>query len=362
MPPENDQTTNTAAPADTSAGQNTSAGSTGTTAPGDTSSQGTAPAGADATTKAPEAPKSALEAALRVMDKDRAAAETKAATDTTTGTDKTPPATDTKQDGQQSSDGRLTNDEWKALPPKVQSRFNAIYKEAKTFETRLKSAEPKAQIVDDLQKWAGENGVSSDEYAYSLQFIAAVKNDPAQAWKMIQPLLADLRKHVGEELPDDLAAEVTAGTISRERAQELAATRAEQTRLREQGERRTQQDAESQQRAAVTQQINQHTAAISGYESQWKASDPDYALKQPRVWERMVVLMNEQGKPTSSQAAVALLKQAREDVEKWMGGFIPKPKPKEGLPAGGANPQTQGAPKSALDAAKRAVQATRAAA
>jgi hypothetical protein len=255
-----------------------------------------------------------------------------------------PPAPRNRTRQQPAGDGRLTNDEFKALPPKVQARFNAIYKEAKTFETRLKAAEPKAQIVDDLQKWASENSVSKEEYAYSLEFIAAVKNDPARAWKMVQPLLADLRKHVGEELPEDLASEVTAGTISRERAQELAATRAEQARLHAQGERRTQQDAAAQERHAVEQQISDHTTAISNYETQWKASDPDYSKKSGQVWARMVVLMNEQGKPASSQAAVALLKQAREDVEKWMSGFVPKPKPKEGLPAGNAT-QTQGLPK-----------------
>jgi hypothetical protein len=359
MPPENDQPSSTATPADASTGQNTPAGSTGTPPPADTPSQGAASARGEATAKANEAPKSALEAVKAVMAKDRAsAADSATASQAAASTDKTPAAGTEKSDAQQpAGDGRLTNDEFKALPPKAQARFNAMYKEAKTFETRLKAAEPKAQIVDDLQKWASENSVSQEEYAYSLEFIAAVKNDPTRAWKMVQPLLADLRKHVGEELPEDLASEVTAGTISRERAQELAATRAEQARLREQGERRIQQDASTQQRAAVQQQINQHTAAISAYESQWKSSDPDYALKQPRVWERMVTLMNEQGKPTSSQAAVALLKQAREDVEKWMGGFVPKPKAKDTLPAAGSNPQTQGAPKSALDAARRAIAA-----
>lgn len=354
MPPENDQTPAAAPAADTSTP--TPAASSAATPPADTPSQGTPPAGGDAGNP-PEAPKSALEAALRVMDKDRAAAASKATADTASTTAAPAVQGTEKQDGQPATDGRLTNDEWRALPPKVQTRFNAIYKEAKTFEGRLKAAEPKAQIVDDLQRWASENSVSQAEYAYSLEFIAAVKNDPRRAWEMVQPLLADLRKHVGEELPEDLASEVTAGTISRERAQELAATRAEQARLRSQGERRTQQDAASQQRAAVIQQVEQWTAAVQSYEQQWKATDPDYDRKYPRVWERMVVLMNELGQPTSEQASVSLLKQARADVEKWMSGFVPKPKPKEGLPAGGANPQTQGAPKSALEAARRAVAA-----
>jgi hypothetical protein len=348
MSQEADQTNTTApetATTDTSAAASTTA-STDTAAP--------------STAAAPEAPKSALEAVKKVMEGDRAAAETAAgkATATTASTTETKPdAAATTQDKTAADDktaggSRLTKEEFDALPPKAQARFNELYREAKTAQTSFERAKPVVQAFTELQGWIGRQGMTQEEFTYGLTLIANAKNNPAKAYEMLQPLLGDLRKHVGEELPEDLAAEVEAGTLSKERAQELARRRNEEFLNADRTKRATAASEETRRVEAAQRMSTECASAIDGYEKQWRGTDPDYAKKKDMVWNKMVALMQTEGTPTSRDAAVELLKKARKEVEDWMRTFVPARGAKETLPSGGANAQTRQQPTSALEAAK----------
>jgi hypothetical protein len=250
-------------------------------------------------------------------------------------------------------EARLSKEQWEALPAAFRQRVNQQ-------EQTLRAQAPVVKAFTDMQTWARNNGLDQNSFSYGLQLVAAVRNDPARAYEMLKPVLADLRKHVGEELPEDLAADVSAGTISQERAQELARARNEKARLDEQARMRAEADVQAQQETAVQTLRNTQTQGIAAYENQWKASDPDYAKKAPLVWDRMAALMSQQGQPTTREAAVELLKQARQDVEDRMKGFIPAPKPKEGIPAGGASGQARQQPTTVLEAARLGLAAARA--
>ena len=346
----NEQQTSQAA--DTAASTTTAAAAPGGAPATEQTTQGAAQ---QAQTAAPAEPKSPLEAVKAVMDRGRAA-DAKAAGATTSATTQTQAAGAQQQGRQQqqqaAGDGRLTDEEFKALPEKAQKRFHALFRESQTFKANFEKQQPVVQAWNDLQGWARKANISEDEFTFGLQFIANVRNNPAQAWDMLQPVLQVLQRHVGEVLPQDLQAEVDAGTLTRERAQELAKTRAERARLQEQERRH---GAEEQQRLEAERQRTftaEVTRAISGYESQWKGSDPDYPKKSQRVWERMQSIMAAEGRPANPAAAVVLIKRARKEVEDWMGTFIPPAKPKETLPAGGSAAQTRIDPKSPLEAAK----------
>jgi hypothetical protein len=110
---------------------------------------------------------------------------------------------------------------------------------------------------------------------------------------MLQPVMRDLQGHVGEILPADLAKEVEDGTISEERAKELARAAREASAAQTPG-RAAQRAAARRRRARWQDNHTKITSSIKGWEDGWKAKDPDYKLKAERVFERMVVLM--QGK------------------------------------------------------------------
>jgi hypothetical protein len=336
-------TTDTSAAASTASTADTSAASTTTAAP-DTSA----------------APKNAFEAVKKVMEGDRAAAETAAGKSTATiasAPETKPDAAATTQDKTATDDktaggSRLTKEEFDALPPKAQARFNELYREAKTAQTQFERAKPVVQAFTDLQGWIGRQGMTQEEFTYGLTLIANAKNNPAKAYEMLQPLLGDLRKHVGEELPEDLAAEVEAGTLSKERAQELARRRNEEVLNADRTKRATAASEETRRVEAAQRMSTECASAIDGYEKQWRGSDPDYSKKKDMVWNKMVALMQTEGTPTSRDAAVELLKKARKEVEDWMRSFVPSRGAKETLPSGGANAQTKQQPTSALEAAR----------
>lgn len=289
------------------------------------------------------------------MDRSRQGAEADAAAaeaaQAATATQQGAPAKDAGQQAQapKADGGRLTKEQWDALPAPFRARVNEL-------QRAVKEQGPAVKAYNDLQTWARNSGISQDEFTFGLELISAMRNDPRVAWEMLQPSLAVLRKHVGEELSEDLQADVTAGTISPERARELAAARAERVRLEHQGRRR---EAADEQRAAQDEHRRIHGTmknAIAGYETQWKASDPDYPKKMERVKNEFymrLIARRQAGTPVSTpQEAVELLKAARKDIEMWMTGFLPPPKAKETLPAGGTSAQTRVEPQNALEAAK----------
>lgn len=274
-----------------------------------------------------------------------------------------PPAAAAHKPEAAKEDGRLTNEEFKALPEKAQRRFGALYREAQTYKQNYEKAAPLAKHWNELEHWCQNAGITTDEFNFGLTFVAEVRNNPMRALEMLQPTLTALQRHAGEVLPQDLQAEVDAGSISKERARELAKERAERARLEQAGRQRDVADqnraAEEEERQAreahvrITETI---TRSIAGYEGQWKASDPDYPKKMARVKSEFFSRMDERrraGNPVSTpQDAVELLKAARKDVEDWMQGFLPKPAPKDPLPAGGAGAQTRIEPQSPLEAVR----------
>lgn len=330
------------------------------------SSSSEAPAGGTGSKEGeqkPAAPKSALEAVKLVMNADRAAAAAEAKPGEEKPGEQKPGATDDKgaaaaEKQEATGNLRLTDEEFKALPKKAQQRFNELYKAAKTAEGSVTTLTPKAEAFDQLQGWANGAGISQDDFTFGLQVMANIRHNPAKAWEMLQPILKDLRMHVGEELPTDLAAEVEAGTLSKERAQELARTRNEATRVQEESTRRSQADQQNRTTEAATRLKGEIEQSLKGYEDQWKASDPDFALKAEPTWERMMALMALPtiGVPKSREAAVELIKRARKDVEDRLAKVRPAKTAKQEIPAGGANASTRAAPKSALEAAKAALQ------
>lgn len=305
------------------------------------------------------APKSALEAVLKVVgDKRDAAAkehDAQEAAQAEAGKDKDGKQGGDKADGETDlTVGKVDEAEWKALPARTRQRITQFRAKVRAQDETIQGMSPKAQTYDELVGYCRTAGLMPDDFTEGLEIMRLVKQDPAKAWERIQPILKTLQEHVGEALPDDLKAEVEDGKITEARAKELARARKEQERLSQQSEQRTAADRERQVRDDSKRYADSVTRSVREWESTWKSSDPDYKRKAPRVWERMMVLLQAERELTPEKA-VEVAKQARKDVEDWLKELMPPKQGKEPVPQGGSGP-TQKKPASAIEAARQALQ------
>lgn len=138
---------------------------------------------------------------------------------------------------------------------------------------------------NDILGMIEQTGATPDQYSQALDYLAAVNSrDPArikQAIGVAQRELAALAAMIGEPVPGvdmlgqhaDLQAEVEAGTLSRARAEEIAAARARSAVQVQEGQRHTQQ--QQHQRA-----VNEGRASLNRVEAELRASDPLYDQKK----------------------------------------------------------------------------------
>lgn len=356
MPPVDDQNkdASTTKPAE---GEQSSA-ATETPRGADTGAPAGSSQGAPAGESGKDEPKSALDAVLKVLAKDKPATDgQKPAVETTT-------TTVDEKEHQSVGEGEkdwLSREEYAALPQRARARMVNLTKQKNEFRDKAATFEPKAKTYDELSTYCRDHRLSPEDFSFALSLMSEIRaGSPAKAYEMLQPVIRDLQGHVGEILPADLEKEVAAGTLSEERATELAAARRERQRLERQGQERGEQDRQAAADRAVQENHNNVTGAIKGWEDAWKAKDPDYKQKAERVFERMVVLM--QGKTVTPQLAVEIAEQAKKDVEGWLAGVLPKPKEVKPGPTGGTGGTTTKKAGSALEAAQQALEKTRVAA
>lgn len=166
-----------------------------------------------------------------------------------------------------------TDDE---LPFKEHPRFV----EMKTQLAQLPTLQEHSQRLATLQQFVHGNGISEAEFQEGLAIMAALKNNPLHAAKLLAPHIKNLGAFTGDgDLPADLAQRVTDGEISDTAARELVRSRTEAA-----VERQRVASMERERTAAVTQQSVQATqTAVMAWEQRIAASDPDYQLKQELV-------------------------------------------------------------------------------
>ena len=228
----------------------------------------------------------------------------------------------------------------------------------KNAETRVqellaerKDLQPQAQSWGQLQAWVKANGLTQAEFEGALNLAAALRSNPLKAHKMLQPVWARLQSVTGEVLPEDLRAKVESGTLDEASARELALSRSRAV-IAEHGRAKVEKDTREQEEAtAFAANVKAIASTVSGWENQWKGSDPDYARKQPLVTARIKAIMLDEGYPQDAAGALEQAKRARAEVEKELGAMIPKPQPKTVL-TGGISGTAVAKPKTSLEAMK----------
>lgn len=201
----------------------------------------------------------------------------------------------------------------------------------------LESAKPLLEKVGALLKFQQERGISDTQLEQALTVVDLLVNDPAKAATQLKGILAELEPIVGETIPSDLAEEVKEGTLTEERAKEIARLRAGQNLSKHQANR----VAASQQQALVMQM----TTDLNAWDESKRKTDPDFLSKSRLVRERFLSLYNAtdgRGNAVnpvrSGSQAVALAERAYAEINDELKPFLPKPTSKKNLSSNGSSP------------------------
>ena len=201
------------------------------------------------------------------------------------------------------SDSTEDEDSYEEVPFNKHPRFQELVKEKNEYKVD-------AERYQNITSFLDENRVSADEAAAGLQIMALMKKDPVEALNALKPYVETLSQAAGYVLPDDIQNKVNDGYLDEDVGRELA-----QTRAAAQNER-TQREALIQDQQQQTQQAQLHDVAMSvtDWENKTRSTDPDYDLKQPEIDDRVRVLVATQGRPNTTQDALAMAKQAYTEV------------------------------------------------
>jgi len=195
-------------------------------------------------------------------------------------------------------------------------RWKKVVGERDEAKRQVQELTADAVSFRQVRDYMASNSLTADEVKQGFAIMAALKNNPAQAWEMLQPTIHGLGVFLGHDLPADLKQKVEEGMVDEATARETARLRNvsqfEQQRSQAQVQRQ-QQSANEQHMTRVAGSVDQWVAAQAGSDPDFKRVEPLLAgmvLQKQREWQA-------QGKNflASEQAAVQLTTEAYQKVD-----------------------------------------------
>jgi hypothetical protein len=247
----------------------------------------------------------------------------------------------------------LTPAEEKLLPRRTAKTIERFRSQITDFKQQIQSLQPKVQGFDRLVNFVKAANLTPGDLDTGLELVALCRNDPVKAYQQLIPLVIELQRITGHQLPDDLQQEVAGGKITEARAREISVLRAQeaigQTRTKEQTAR-----IQAQQRQeAVQRHVSTVATTATDWERTKQKADPDWHLKSDRVAELVKLELYEKQRQNnqwfpSQKEAVEMSERALERVNKELKRFGPRPRAISPV-TGSASQTARPKPKSLLD-------------
>ena len=251
-----------------------------------------------------------------------------------------------------------TPEELAQFTPKTRKRIEDLVRQRKSLETQLATIQPAAESFAKLSTYVSANRLNSQEVSDGLALMASLKRgDFKTFYDGVMPLVKVAAEAIGESLPDDLYQKVEDGTVSEDEAKELARLRHENSYLK--GE--TTEAKAAREADAVRQQGESVRGAISQWEAQIRARDPDFTAKQPFIKHVAGSFLNQYGIPKTPEEGVRMAKGVYEEVNTMFAQFGRKPQPTVRQPNGGGPSSTgvAAAPQTLQEAVSQAIARSR---
>lgn len=305
--------------------------------------------------------------AATMLDAVKAAVAPKEASPTSEqGTPEAPKApTDPKV--QPESEDELSQEEFKQLSRKTQSRIKSFERKLTAKDQEISGLKTKADEFDKIETFVRNSGLTNEAVGATLQIAALMRSNPREALARLTPLVGQLQQIVGETLPPELAQRVQQGFLTEDDARALARSSADAALARRQAaEIAAQREVETTQRTQ-REATDATVGTIETWESNKAKTDPDWNLKRDEIAEQVELAIERENRrrqgldprspawfPTPEEA-VKLSEDALGRVNDRMKRFTPTPRAINPVVPGAASNRNAAAPKTMLDVVKQTV-------
>lgn len=265
------------------------------------------------------------------------------------------PAT-ARQDGAEEPKGkaRLSDEQWKALPPEARHRIGYLTEQARAAKTATQEVEryrADSEALGHLRRFTDEHNMSGQDVSNALTLGSLLSQGRyAEFLDAIEPIYRRAAQAAGREFDPALRQQVDDGEITPEAAKRLTQAEigrqqaeADARREREQRTTREQQERDERHAQAVVSRVQAELATL-------RASDPEYAQKEAAIGAMWRTLVENGFRPETPEKAAAALRQIHQQV------VLPKPalRPTPPNPGASTTPQRSPAPRTTLEAIQAA--------
>jgi hypothetical protein len=272
-----------------------------------------------------------------------------------------PPSSPETGDQAEPVDSDLTEADSVGMGQSAAKKFKHLLKQRSELRQQVAEMQqyaPQAEIGGQLANFAQENDLSTDDIVRVLGIAAAVRAGDWQTfYQQVGPFVRRAQEYLGLVLPDDLGQRVQQGHMTEAAAREYARTRFDAARASAIAEQRTVENQTSQVRH-VQADVQR---AVTNFETQLAARDPDYRAKADAIRRTTQAILHERGgKINSAQEALDIVKEAHAEVTANYKRFMPAPRPTNPVPNGNSQqPSARAAPKTLMEAALQGLEKSR---
>jgi hypothetical protein len=237
--------------------------------------------------------------------------------------------TDPEKEAKEAAEPR-SEDDFKDTPFGRHPRFKQVLNERNAAVTRARERDAEVERLSgpagqyaSIEQFMQANGLSATEAVQSFKLAALVKNDPEAALTELLPVLVELRKRTGHELPEDIRKDVEEGRITEDRGRELSQARAREARATQRAEAVTHTAETERTQREATEAQSKIVSATEQWEARTRKADPDFAAKEDFIADRARAIIAAEGPPKDPAAAVAIVERAHKDVTAKMRSLVP---------------------------------------
>lgn len=220
-----------------------------------------------------------------------------------------------------------------ALPFHKHPRFLEVIKERNEAKESLAQYKPLIDQATAINNYREQHNIKPQTFEAALNIAALMENDPAKALEALRPHYEQLQRWNGELLPDDLQAQVAAGTLPIDLAKELSLARLKTQQGQQQGQTLMQQQQELQHRTILS--------SLQSWAEGKRTTNPDFAPKKSakapdgvfEIANMKYSLMVQQRPPQTPSDAIAMAETALAEAQGFFKQFRTAPTPTKSLAA-----------------------------
>jgi len=251
---------------------------------------------------------------------------------------------------------QLEADDWSDVPFNKHPRFRKLIAEKNELKKLAESFQEDSEQYQKIVDFIGDNNLSADDATEGFKIMSLIKNDPEAAYEILQGHLSNMNELTGKILPEDIQGRLDDGFLDEDGAKELSESRAKLQReqlLRQQQQENATKATQADKTQKAHAQLNYLRKVVKDWESTTRSSDPEFSLKQDEINDRVAALVNERGRPVTSEQVLGIANDAYDTVNGRYKARIPSRQPIRTSTGGKLGGTPQAEPKSLVDVISR---------